>query len=148
MRKTCPRRSGRSHLSSRRSDAVTRSGSWETRMRSNDASAKWVERYADVVQRLDAGPKESERKLTLAKRNLERARDAVARKDPDLALIMAEASMVNAADAVLARGGYRIRGKTGSHAARFDYPELPEAFRQEAGMLRAARAARNTAQYE
>jgi len=56
--------------------------------------------------------------------------------------------MVNAADAVLARDGYRLRGKTGSHEARFAYPELPEEFGQERRLLSAARRARNTAQYE
>lgn len=56
--------------------------------------------------------------------------------------------MVNAADAVLAHDGFRIRGKTGSHVARFEYPGLPGAFADERRSLSAARRARNTAQYE
>lgn len=56
--------------------------------------------------------------------------------------------MVNAADSVIASGGFRIRGKTGSHVARFEYPGLPKAFGEERRSLSAARRARNTAQYE
>lgn len=115
---------------------------------SSDSSVEWSERYADVVQRLDVGPNEREKKLALARRNLERARVALRNGDADQAVISAETAMVNAADAVLARDGYRLRGKTGSHEARFAYPELPEEFGQERRLLSAARRARNTAQYE
>lgn len=44
--------------------------------------------------------------------------------------------MVNAADAVLSTQGFRLRGKTGSHEARFGFPSLPRAFREQAHLIR------------
>lgn len=117
-------------------------------MSSAGRSRLWAEKHADVVQRLDAGPAERGKKLALARRNLDRALAALKDGDPDQAVISAETAMVNAADAVIASGGFRIRGKTGSHVARFDYPGLPHAFGDERRSLSAARRARNTAQYE
>lgn len=63
-------------------------------------------------------------------------------------MISAETAIVNAADAVIALSGHRLRGKTGSHRARFEHPGLPKAFADERRMLDAARRARNTAQYD
>lgn len=68
--------------------------------------------------------------------------------DPDRALIAAETAIVNAADAVLAHAGYRIRGKTGSHKVRFDFPGLPAEFAAHVGRLRDARWSRNHAMYD
>jgi len=56
--------------------------------------------------------------------------------------------MVNAADAILARHGVRLRGKTGAHEARFDCPALPPAFATEARLIAAARSRRNVALYD
>lgn len=117
-------------------------------MTSTDASQRWAEMYADLVQRLDAGPGERGQKLALARRNFQRARAALAAGDADQAVISAETAMVNAADAVIASAGFRIRGKSGSHVARFAYPALPSEFAEERRSLSAARRARNTAQYE
>jgi uncharacterized protein (UPF0332 family) len=117
-------------------------------MSSTDASRQWAEKHAEVVQRLNAGPQEPRKKLGLARRNLERARAALEAGDPDQAVISAETAMVNAADAVIAKDGYRLRGKTGAHAARFAYPGLPAAFEEERRAVSAARRSRNTAQYE
>lgn len=117
-------------------------------MSSSDDLRAWAKKYADLVQPLHAGAREPEQKLALAERNLARARAALASGDPDQAVISAETAIVNAADAVIALGGHRLRGKTGSHQARFDHPGLPEAFADERRMLDAARRARNTAQYE
>lgn len=63
-------------------------------------------------------------------------------------VIAAEAVMVNAADAILTRDGFRIRGKTSSHAARFGYPGLPDEFREERRSSELIRNARNRALYE
>lgn len=94
----------------------------------------WLERFADVIQTGRVGKDDARKKLALAERNLERAaRNLDA--DPDLALISAETAIVNAADAFLARDGYRIRGKTGAHDARMRYPDLPDQFVTEAGAL-------------
>lgn len=117
-------------------------------MSSTDDLRVWAAKYADLVQALHAGAREPQKKLVLAERNLERARAALASGDPDQAVISAETAIVNAADAMIALGGHRLRGKTGSHQARFDYPGLPRAFADERRMLDAARRARNTAQYE
>jgi hypothetical protein len=56
--------------------------------------------------------------------------------------------MVNAADAVLSTHGFRLRGKTGSHEARFAFPALPPAFREQANLIAAARKSRNVAMYD
>lgn len=107
----------------------------------------WLERFADVIQTGRVGKDDARKKLALAERNLERAaRNLDA--DPDLALISAETAIVNAADAFLARDGYRIRGKTGAHDARMRYPDLPDQFVTEAGRLERARSLRSTAMYD
>lgn len=56
--------------------------------------------------------------------------------------------MVNAADAVLAGDGYRLRGKTGAHQARFDYPRLPTEFAKFKAELLMARRLRSKAIYD
>lgn len=117
-------------------------------MSSSDALRAWVKMNASLVQPIDAGAREPQKKLELARRNLERARAALASADPDQAVISAETAIVNAADAVIALSGHRLRGMTGSHRARFEHPGLPKAFADERRMLDAARRARNTAQYD
>lgn len=86
--------------------------------------------------------------MRVARRNLDRSRRELAAGDDDGALIAAEAAMVSAADAVLARDGYRLRGKTGSHEARFAYPGPPPEFATEARIAETARKLRNVALYE
>ena len=117
-------------------------------MRSNDAFELWKLKHQELVQELKLQPGEPEEKLELARRNLGRAERALADADPDQALISAEAAMVNAADAMLARHGVRLRGKTGAHEARFDCPVLPPAFAEEARLIAAARSRRNVALYD
>ena len=68
--------------------------------------------------------------------------------DPDAAAIFAEFALVNAADALLARDGYHVRGKTGAHRARFEYPLLPSVFSSGSQLMGAARSMRNAAAYE
>lgn len=117
-------------------------------IRSNDALELWKLKHQELVQQLTPQPGEPEEKLELARRNLGRAERALADADPDQALISAEAAMVNAADAILARHGVRLRGKTGAHEARFDCPMLPPAFGEEARLISAARSRRNVALYD
>ena len=117
-------------------------------MRSNDAFELWKLKHQELVQQLTPQPGEPAEKLELARRNLGRAERALADADPDQALISAEAAMVNAADAILARHGVRLRGKTGAHEARFDCPILPTAFGAEARLISAARSRRNVALYD
>ena len=56
--------------------------------------------------------------------------------------------MINAADAVLVTHGYRVRGKTGSHEARFEFPALPVGFSAARQEIEAARKLRNVAMYD
>ena len=49
---------------------------------------------------------------------------------------------------MLARAGYRIRGKTGSHDVRFGFPGLPTEFAAHAARVRAARRNRDLAMYD
>lgn len=116
-------------------------------MDSDDASRQWADRYREVVQSGMPGG-DVQRKLELAAKDLDRARRALEAGDPDLALIMAEAAMVSAADAVLAKDGYRLRGKTESHEARFAYPRLPQEFAEHMKEIRVARRWRNVALYD
>ncbi len=107
----------------------------------------WLEQFAEVIQVGRVGKDDARNKLALAEKNLARAERNL-EDDPDLALMSSETAIVNAADAVLARDGYRIRGKTGSHDARMRYPELPPDFEKEAGRLERARTLRSTAMYD
>lgn len=116
-------------------------------MDSRDERAKWLDRHRDVVREVRPDPADAKAKLVLAERNLERARKH-ADADPDLALVAAESALVNVADAVLAREGLRVRGKTGSHDARFSFPGLPVAFREHSAVITAARKGRNTVLYD
>lgn len=117
-------------------------------MTSNDELASWLERHSEIVRRITRDPLDAQRKLVLAERNLERAQRALAAGDPDFAVVAAESAMVNAADAVLSSLGFRLRGKTGSHEARFGFPPLPPAFREQAHLVAAARKSRNIAMYD
>jgi len=71
------------------------------------------------------------------------AKALLAHGSPGSALSFAEDALVNAADAVLRKDGWRVKGKTQSHEARFDYPGLPKVFSQSAlvGQLRNLRNA-------
>lgn len=117
-------------------------------MSSRDVLGAWKEKYGDLIQRLDLGRQEVGSKLALGEQNLLRARRALDARDPDEVIVYAEAVIVNAADAVLARDGLRLRGKTGSHEARTAYPGLPDEFRNELRMIASLRRARNVALYD
>ena len=117
-------------------------------MTSTDELASWLERHSEIVRRISRDPLDAERKIALAERNLERAQRVLSAGDPDFAVVAAESAMVNAADAVLSTHGFRLRGKTGSHEARFGFPPLPPAFREQAHLVVAARKSRNIAMYD
>ena len=117
-------------------------------MSSNAELASWLDRHREVVRRISRDPRDVEGKLALAERNLERATRVLAAGDPDFALVAAESAMVNAADAVLSSHGFRLRGKTGSHEARFSFPGLPPAFREQSALIAAVRKSRNIAMYD
>jgi hypothetical protein len=108
----------------------------------------WERQYGDVLQRGDPDLRAARNKLDLGERNVVRPRRDLDAGDPDSALMHAENAMVNAADATLARDGYRLRGKTGSHQARFDYPRLPAEFANFKAELLMARRMRSQAMYD
>jgi len=116
--------------------------------RSSDVFERWANAHADVVDRQRPRKTDARSKLALARLNILRARRDLAVDDPDRALIAAETAIVNAADAVLAGAGYRIRGKTGSHDVRFGFPGLPTEFSAHVRRVRAARRNRNLAMYD
>ena len=116
-------------------------------MSSTRERANWLERHREVVREIRPDQADAEAKVRLAERNLERARSH-AEVDPDLALVAAESALVNLADAILADDGFRLRGKTGSHEARFSHPGLPRGFREHSALIAAARKGRNTALYD
>ncbi|MGH2796991.1 MAG: hypothetical protein ACRDM0_04770 [Thermoleophilaceae bacterium] len=116
-------------------------------MSSKAELAKWLARHRELVREIDPDPADTTAKLVLARRNLERAR-AHGVADPDFALVAAESALVNIADAVLAGHGFRLRGKTGSHEARFSFPGLPSGFRAHSALIAAARKSRNMAMYD
>jgi uncharacterized membrane protein len=116
-------------------------------MSSTRERATWLERHREVVREIQPDQADAHAKLRLAERNRERAR-AHAEADPDLSLVAAESALVNLADVVLAAEGFRLRGKTGSHEARFSYPGLPRGFREHSALIAAARKSRNTALYD
>ena len=116
-------------------------------MDSAESLERWKKRYSSVVQEGKLSRDDAERKLRLGEKNLGRAKRNL-EVDPDEPLINAETAIVNAADAVLAAGGFRVRGKTGSHEARLAYPHLPGAFQLQADRLARARDLRSRAMYD
>jgi uncharacterized protein (UPF0332 family) len=113
----------------------------------SDELEQWLARHVELVQRGKVNQGDAQKKLRLAERNLERAKRNLP-VDADEALINAETAMVNAADAVLAADGFRLRGKTGSHKARFEYPGLPVGFVDHAAYIERARSLRTMAMYD
>jgi len=113
---------------------------------SNDPVARWERRWAEsrLVRRVRPDDAVGRLRLQLAETNLERARRELGAGDADAALIFAEAALINAADAVLAKDGF----SAGSHVVRFGYPKLPTIYASESVLIDRIRSSRNTAQYE
>ncbi|SRR5712691_3865402 len=117
-------------------------------MTSNVTVAVWLQQWATVVRQARPDVAASRDRLALGKQHAARARSLLAASDPDGATIFAEFALVNTADAVLIRDGFRVRAQTGSHQARFSYPGLPETFRLSKRLIDQARVFRNRAAYE
>jgi hypothetical protein len=109
---------------------------------------KWEQTWQQVLSRLRTDPVAARERAKLGWHNVERTRRMLGAKDPDAAVIFAELALINAADAVLIRDGYRARGKTGAHQARFEYPLLPSVFADGRRVIARARSLRNAAAYE
>ena len=117
-------------------------------MSSNDDVVAWEQRWVGIVERVQASPDAARERARLGRRNVQRARAALNAGDPDQALVNAETALVNVADAVMQRDGFRVRGAERSHMARFDYPRLPDGVRANLRTINRARQLRNVAQYE
>lgn len=117
-------------------------------MSSNDDVVAWEQRWVGIVERVQASPDAARERARLGRRNVQRARAALDVTDPDQALVNAETALVNVADAVMQRDGFRVRGAERSHMARFDYPRLPDGVRANGRTIDRARRLRNVAQYE
>ena len=83
-------------------------------------------------------------RLETGRRHLAQAEQPLRLGFPDVALLLAEAALVNGADAVLRLHGFQVQ----SHAARFAYPWLPFAYTGNPGLLARIRTTRNATQYE
>lgn len=113
---------------------------------SNDSVPQWERRWSEarVVRRARPDAARARTRLELAQLNVDRAKRAQSSADLDASLIFAEQALINAADAVLARDGYRVN----SHVVRFGYPLLPTVYTAERALIDRIRSSRNTAQYE
>ena len=117
-------------------------------MSSNGDVVAWEQRWSGVVERIHASPEAARERVRLGERNVRRANAALSASDPDQALVNAETALVNVADALMQRDGFRVRGSERSHIARFEYPLLPPALADNARLINRARQLRNIAQYE
>jgi hypothetical protein len=110
----------------------------------------WAQRWGEVVEQLRRGPAPAEARALLqkARDHVNDAKTLAASGSHGSALAFAEDALVNCADAILRRDGWRVRGKTGGHQARFDYPALPKVFSSRSSLLGRIRSMRNTEVYE
>jgi hypothetical protein len=114
------------------------------RLISNPRVRQWRVRWAGVI--LEVGPDRTAavERLKTGHKHLAQAELLVRLGLPDVALLLAEAALVNGADAILRLHGYQVT----SHAARFAYPRLPRTYTNNPGLLARIRTARNESQYE
>jgi len=115
-------------------------------MSSNASVLQWEQRWSEarLVRRVRPDAAVARSRVRLSELNVERARREHAGGDFDAALIFAEQSLINGADAVLARDGFGAN----SHVVRFSYPALPAIYAQERQLIDQIRASRNRAQYD
>ena len=146
---TCAARRQRSVRSLTTSLPVRRCGSLATDSLSKLAQV-WAERWREVVEPLRRGPAPAEARALLqkARDHVKDAKTLAASGSHGSALAFAEDALVNCADAVLRRDGWRARGKSGGHQARFAYPGLPAVFSSRPTLLNQIRTLRNTEVYE
>ena len=114
------------------------------RLISNPRVRQWRARWVDVI--LEVGPDRTAafERLRAGRKHLAQA-DQLSRLGlPDVALLLAEAALVNGADAMLRLHGFQVS----SHAARFACPLLPPTYTHNPGLLARIRTARNESQYE
>ncbi len=93
--------------SSATSSAGRGSGCWGMTTSSSGSVDRWVRGWSHLIVRVPPDPAAAGRRLVLAETNVRRAKLEHAAGDDDAALIFAEQALINAADALLSRDGYR-----------------------------------------
>ena len=93
---------------------------------SNERVTRWRSHWPGAILQMAPDPAGARERLETGQRHL------------------AEAALVNGADAVLRLHGFQVQ----SHAARFAYPWLPFAYTGNPGLLARIRTTRNATQYE
>lgn len=122
------------------------SGSKEMTVSWSDSVRAWRDEWsrAHVLWSVPRDIRAAQRRLELAERNIGRSTAQQRVGDYDAALIFAEQALINVADAMLARDGFRVS----SHVARLKYPLLPGVYFTERALVDQIRGARNAAQYD
>src|SRR5437773_11639005 len=122
-----------------------RERSWSVAtLTSNERVTRWRSHWPAVILQMAPDPAGANERLETGQRHLAQAEQLLRLGFPDVALLLAEAALVNGADAVLRLHGFQVP----SRAARFAYPRLPPAYTHNSGLLARIRTARNESQYE
>jgi hypothetical protein len=111
---------------------------------SNERVTRWRSHWPGVIVQTAPDPAGARERLETGRRHLAQADQLLHLGFPDVALLLAEAALVNGADSVLRLHGFNVQ----SHAARFAYPWLPFAYTGNPGLLARIRTTRNATQYE
>src|SRR5438034_7764349 len=122
-----------------------RGRSWSVAtLTSNERVTRWRSHWPGVILQMAPDPAVARERLETGQRHFAEAEQLLRLGFPDVALLLAEAALVNGADAVLRLPGFQVQ----SHAARFEYPWLPFAYTGNRGLLARIRTTRNATQYE
>src|SRR5881628_3033812 len=111
---------------------------------SNERVTRWRSHWPGAILQMAPDPASARERLETGQRHLAEAEQLLRLGFPDVALLLAEAALVNGADAVLRLHGFQVQ----SHAARFAYPWLPSAYARNAAFLSRVRSLRNRTQYD
>src|SRR5438067_10831368 len=111
---------------------------------SNERVTRWRSHWPGAILQMAPDPAAARERLETGQRHLAQADQLLRLGFPDVALLLAEAALVNGADAVLRLHGLQVQ----SHAARFAYPWPPCVYTGNAGLLARIRKTSNEPQYE
>src|SRR5438477_11622403 len=111
---------------------------------SNERVTRWRSHWPGVILQMAPDPAGARERLETGQRHLAEAEQLLRLGYSDVALLLAEAALVNGVDAVLRLHGFQVQ----SHAARFAYPWLSFAYTGNPGLLARIRRTRNATQYE
>src|SRR5438105_5558043 len=110
---------------------------------SNERVTRWRSHWPGAILQMAPDPVGARDRLETGQKHLAQAEQLLRLGLPDVALLLAEAALVNGADAILRLHGFQVS----SHAARFGYPRLPPVYTHNSGLLARIRTARNESQY-